>query len=407
MKKSLFLILVSLSFLFQSCFNSEKKPGIIASNEMQVGTAEGSCPFLTKDNKGNIVLSWIKKIDTSANIFSYAVSTDEGKTFGKTIEIPGSENVHPHGENMPKILFKPSGEIIAVWGAWNPNPKNQYSGLVYYSKSFDNGKTWSKPDNLVHDTAGFDQRYFDVALLPNGEAAIVWLDNRKHTTKEGSALYYAETKGNSGFENERMISEPCCPCCRTDLFVDSKKNIHVLYRAIINDSIRDMVHTISTDNGKTFSAPQRISKDNWVINGCPHTGPAISENKNGIQLTWFTAGGGAGIYYCNSTDEGKTFCSREMVSGGGAKHCQITTLPNDHTLIAWNENFSKQQTSSSRIGIEIRNPDGTNAQKDFITSETGTAAFPVIKPVGKNAAFVAYTETVDNKDFVKYKLLNF
>ena len=165
------------------------------------------------------------------------MSIDEGKTFGKAIEIPGSTNVHPHGENMPKVIFKPSGEIIAAWGAANPNPINQYSGLVYYSQSFDEGKTWTKPRSLTDDTASFDQRYFDMALLPNGEAGITWLDNRKQWNKEGSGLYYAVTNGKNGFQNERLISGPCCQCCRTDLFIDTKKNIHVLYRAIINDSI--------------------------------------------------------------------------------------------------------------------------------------------------------------------------
>lgn len=213
---------------------------------------------------------------------------------------------------MLKIIFKLPGEIIAVWGAANPNQKNAYPDKVFYSRSSDEGKAWSKATCLVQDTAGFDQRYFDMALLPNGEAAIIWLDNRKKTTKEGSALYYAETKGNSGFENERLISEPCCPCCRTDLFVDSKKNIHILYRAIINDSIRDMVHSISTNDGKSFSSPGRISKDNWVISGYPHTGPAMTENEDGIQLTWFTAGGSSGIYYCHSKDNCKTFSTRNF-----------------------------------------------------------------------------------------------
>ena len=405
MKKIIPLIIIGLSFIFQSCFNSEKKINISASNEIQIDTAQGSCPHLTKDNKGNIVLSWVKRIDSATNFFSYAVSKNKGKTFEKAIAIPGSYNVHPHGENMPKIIFKPSGEIIAAWGAANSNPKNAYSDRVFYSQSFDEGNTWTKAVMLVQDTAGFDQRYFDMALLPNGEAAIVWLDNRKKTTKEGSALYYAETNGKSGFENERLISEPCCPCCRTDLFVDSKKNIHILYRAIINDSIRDMVHTVSTNNGKTFSSPQRISKDNWVISGCPHTGPAISENKNGIQLTWFTAGGGAGIYYCNSEDNGKTFSNREMVSGNTAKHCQITSLPDDQTLIVWNENFSKGNVSSSRIGIEIRNADGKNPYKQFITSENGNATFPVIKILNTHPAFVAYTESVGDNDYVRYKVL--
>ncbi|HEV2830584.1 MAG TPA: sialidase family protein, partial [Hanamia sp.] len=201
MKKIIFLI--SLSFIFQSCFNSENKQ-IIASNESQIDTLQGSCPFLTKDNKGNIVLSWIKKIDSLKSIYSYAVSKDGGKTFGKTIEIPGSENVHPHGENMPKLIFKPSGEIIAAWACANPNPKNDYSDIVYYSQSFDNGASWSKITKLVTDTAGYDQRYFDLALLPNGEAAIVWLDNRKKTTKQGSALFYAVTNGSSGFTDERL-----------------------------------------------------------------------------------------------------------------------------------------------------------------------------------------------------------
>jgi hypothetical protein len=406
MKKIFFLILIATGFILHSCSNSDAKTKMVVSDETQIETTEGSCPFLTKDNKGNIVLSWIKKMDSTSNIFSYSVSTDKGKTFGPAIEIPGSNNVQPHGENMPKIIFKPSGEIIAVWGAANPSPKNAYSGMVYYAQSFDNGKSWNKPDKLVHDTAGFDQRYFDVALLPGGEAAIVWLDNRKKTTEEGSALYYAETKGDGGFQNERLVSEPCCPCCRTDLFVDSKKNIHILYRAIIADTVRDMVHTVSTDAGKTFSAPERISKDNWVINGCPHTGPAIAENKHGIQFTWFTAGGGAGVYYCNSKDNGKTFSAREMVSGASAKHCQITSLADDKTIIVWNENIASGNNSSSRIGLEMRSADGENPVKEFITPQDGTATFPVIKTLGDKTVFVAYTESVKDKDYVRYRLVN-
>ncbi len=403
MKKTIFFILVSLSFIFQSCSDTGNNP-IVASNETQVDTLQGSCPFLTKDSKGNIVLSWIKKTDSIQSVFNYAISKDGGKTFGNTIEIPGSENVHPHGENMPKIIFKPSGEIIAAWPCANPNPKNDYSDIVYYAQSFDNGASWSKITKLVTDTAGYDQRYFDMELLPNGEAAIVWLDNRKKTTKEGSALFYATTNGKSGFINERLIAEPCCECCRTDLFIDSKKNIHVVYRAIINDSIRDMVHTISTDNGKSFSTPGRISKDNWVINGCPHTGPAIAENKDGIQMAWFTGGNGAGVYYCNSEDNGKTFSNREMVSGSMAKHCQIISLEKDIAIV-WNESFMHQNTSSSRIGIELRSENGEKPTKQFITSETGSATFPVIKSIDSKSVLVAYTETTHDRDYVKYKVV--
>jgi hypothetical protein len=405
MKKIRFLLLISAVFIFQSCFNSEKKINIIASNAVQIDTSEASCPYLTKDNNGNLVLSWIRKIDSSTSVYCYAISKDNGQTFGKTIVIPGSENIHPHGENIPKIIFVPSGKIIAAWACGNPNPKNAYADLVYYSQSFDRGISWTKAEKLVKDTAGYDQRYFDLALLPNGEAAISWLDNRKKTTEEGSALYFAETAGSKGFQNEKLVSEPCCPCCRTDLFVDSKKNIHILYRAIINDSIRDMVHTISSDNGKTFSIPQRISDDNWVINGCPHTGPAMTENKDGIQFTWFTGGGNGGVYYCNSNNDGKTFSPRQMVSGIAARHCQITSVSDNDIAIVWNENFVKGKDFSSRVGIELRNARGEDPAKEYITSEKGNATFPVIKSINENAALVAYTETENDKDHVKYKVV--
>ncbi|MGN6194511.1 MAG: hypothetical protein ACTHOB_06200 [Ginsengibacter sp.] len=406
MKKIIFFIILLSSIIFESCFNTTQKLNITASNAVQIDSSEASCPYITKNNKGNIVVSWIRKIDSSTSVYCFAVSKDEGKTFGKTIEIPGSENIHPHGENMPKIIFKPDGEIIAAWASANANPKNPYSDVVYYSQSFDNGSSWTKPEKLVTDTAGYDQRYFDMALNANGEVAICWLDNRKKTTEEGSALYFAETTGNSGFQNEKLVTEPCCPCCRTDLYVDSKKNIHIVYRAIINDSIRDMMHTVSENNGITFSTPERISKDNWVINGCPHTGPAMTENKNGIQFTWFTGAGNGGIFYCNSKDDGKTFSPREKVSGNASKHCQITCLNDKDIAITWNETFFKGDIASSRIGIELRNAKGNDPVKQYITSEKGNATFPVIKSINQNAALVAYTETVNDKDYVKYKVVN-
>lgn len=403
MKKELILIAFISAVFIYGCQTENKKQTIDASQGTLIDAAKGSCPYLTRDNKNNIVLSWVKQVDTATSVLCYAVSGDEGKTFNRPVEVPGSNNVHPHGENMPKVIFKPSGEIIAVWGAANPNPENAYSGLVYYTQSFDNGKTWTKPVSLTKDTASFDQRYFDVALLPGGEAGIVWLDNRKRSKKEGSGLYYAVTKGNNGFEDEQLISEPCCQCCRTDLFIDKKENIHVLYRAIINDSIRDMVHIVSIDKGYSFSSPKRISEDNWVISGCPHTGPAIAENKEGLHFTWFSGGGSAGVYYNNSFDNGQSFSNRNNVSGKASKHCQIASLSNDNILIVWNESFADGGNFNSRIGIEERNADGNVMSKAYITAVNGDASFPVIHPVNANKVLVAYTERIKDSEYVLFK----
>ena len=191
MKTILPVLIISVCLL--AC-QQQQKPMVLALQTSEIDGQPGECPYLTKDSKGNALLSRIRMLNDTTTAFCYDTTTD-GQTFSAPVVVPGSGKIQPHGENLPKIIFKPSGEIIALWGAGNPDPRNKYSGLVFYTQSFDNGKTWTPAKSLVSDTASYDQRYYDVALLPNGEAGIIWLDNRKTTTKAGSALFFATTNG--------------------------------------------------------------------------------------------------------------------------------------------------------------------------------------------------------------------
>lgn len=367
---------------------------------------ETSCPYLTKDTKGNVVMCWGKQINKKDDIMCYAVFNSKEGLFGKPIEIPASKGAHLHSENMPKIIFKSSTDIVAVWGVDNSNTKRKYSKLIYYSQSFDNGKTWSGATRLVKDTAGVSQAYFDVELLPNGEVAILWLDNRTKTSKEGSTLYFAATKGKSGFLNEKPICETICQCCRTDLFKTSDGNIMATFRDIINDTIRDMVHIVSTDGGKTFSSPKRISADNWVINGCPHTGPTLAQNSNGLHFAWYTMGGGEGVFYCKSTDNGQTFSQRSSVSKKpSAKHPQIITLANKEIIIVWDETIKKGEKYNVWVGLQRRTFDGKIISTTFISSDDYISEYPVVKLINGSQIVVVYTRKIGSKAGVCYKII--
>ncbi len=392
---------------FISCSNL---PGDTADQNHSRASAgsilNSSCAYLTKDNNANPVMSWVKEINDSVAVMCYSVSSDNGKRFGNVIEVKPSTNVHPHAENLPKIIFKPSGEIIAMWGASNPTPNSKYSGLVYYAQSFDNGKNWSEAIALVKDTSAYDQRYFDMELLPNGEVMAIWLDNRGPKEREGSTLFCAVTEGNNGFINERAIGETCCPCCRTDLFIDRNGGIHASYRDIINDSIRDMVQLVSNDGGKTFVPPVRISEDNWVINGCPHTGPTQAENSNGMHFAWYTMGGGEGVYYCSSKDLGKTFSGRDTVSNKpSAKHPQIITMPDDIIVIVWDETVKKGEEAFSRIGLQLRDPNGKVISSTFISEDNAVSEYAVVRAVDEKNVLVAFTQKQEKKKKVIYKII--
>jgi hypothetical protein len=404
--KSILIILLAVVAL-EACTGKAETATILCAPETReclIDSLPGQAPYLTKDNKGNTVLSWVRMINDSTAAFCYAVSTD-GKKFGNPVVIPNSHNIKPHGENAPKIIFKQSGEIIALWGTGSHNSSNKYAGLVLYTQSFDEGKTWTGPKPLTSDTASYDQRYYDVALLKNGEAAIIWLDNRTTTPGEGSALYYASTSGRNGFTNEKRISEHTCQCCRTDLFVDTKGNIHALFRGIIQDSMRDMVHMVSEDGAKTFSAPTRISKDNWVINGCPHTGPAMTENSDGLHFAWFTGGGKKGCYYTQSSDNGRRFAARDSVSSKGS-HPQMTTLVNNDLVIVWDELIDSGDEPAKRIGVQRRDAKGVSLGKKFITSPTAIATYPVVSGIDATNSMIAYSLKKGDRNYVAYQVVS-
>jgi hypothetical protein len=397
--KHLFILLVTASVVFISFRVTDKAvTSVTTTAEQSVDIFPGSSPYLTKDNHGNTVLSWVKQLNDSSAVLCYAVLDGHDKT----IEIPASKNIHAHAENLPKVIFKPSGDIVAVWGARNPNPINKYSGLIYYSQSFDEGKTWSPAARLVNDEQGYDQRYADVALMKSGEVAIIWLDNRTTEDVEGSAVYCAVTDGNNGFANEVLVSQPACQCCRTSLFVDNSGNIHALYRGIINDSIRDMLHVVSTDGGKTFGKPERIFNDNWVLRGCPHTGPSMTENSEGLHFAWYTGGVNKGSFYIHSNNNGRTFTDHDSISTRGM-HPQIISIPGDKLVVAWDEPLKKGETTFKRIGLQVRTQVGIKEFNGFVSAEDGYSTYPVISAVNEKELIIAYSSRKEYGEYVKWK----
>ncbi|WP_165864794.1 sialidase family protein [Rufibacter latericius] len=368
---------------------------------------KASCPYLTSDHKGNPVLCWVQAQDTLGNhLLMYARSTDGGRSFGEPAAIPTSAGVYPHDENLSKLLFKPNGDILAMFAVQNPNPENSYAGLVKYTQSFDGGKTWTAAKQLAQDAENsIDERYFDMAVLPTGEIAAVWLDSRKNTPKEGSSLYFSSTGGRQGFTYEKVIDQQLCQCCRTDLFLDGTGKLHTAYRAILNDSIRDMMHLVSSDNGKTFAPRERISLDNWAIKGCPHTGPTLAWNQQGLHAAWYTMGGGSGVFYSHKK-ENTPFAPREAVSSlASAKHPQLTSFGENQLALVWDEQVPNSGNFSSRIGLQVRNAVGKPVRQTFLTSDTTSATHPVILGLASANVLVAYTKKQGKNSEVWYQVV--
>ena len=166
-----------------------------------------------------------------------------------------------------------------------------------------------------------------------------------------------------------------------------------------------MVHTVSVDGGKTFSTPERISADNWVLRGCPHTGPAMTENLTGIHFAWFTGGSKRGCFYTKSNDNGNSFVMQDSVSHAGS-HPQIASLSDGELVIVWDEAGSEGDQTYKRIGIQRRDAEGRDGGKIYLTNTESFASYPVVSPLDGTSALIAYTKEEHGKMYVDYQRIS-
>ncbi|WP_423146517.1 hypothetical protein [Rubrolithibacter danxiaensis] len=325
--------------------------------------AETTSPYLTHDNNGNAVLCWTAKGPSdSLYRLKYAIFDSEVGKFKATVTVPGSAGTSVSAESMNKVAFKSDGTVIAVFAKRFENEKNPYAGAIYYSTSFDNGKNWTKENYLHSDTSHtYGRSFFDLSVLKNGEIAAIWLDGRYGKSIKGSALFFSATSKGKGFGVDTCLEKGTCECCRTALLTDKQGAIHIAYRSItypaamLGKQVRDMVYTVSKDNGRTFLPVKALSKDNWAIEGCPHSGPSLAAGSKGINAVWFTSGGTPGIYYSNSSYSSTAFSPRSLLSAAG-RHPQLIPISDDKLAFICEESSSVHHEA----GMEIKSHAGMN-----------------------------------------------
>src|SRR5690606_5533607 len=143
-------------------------------------SADAINPYLTKDQNGNIVMSWTSKdpVDSLYRL-KYAFYNEGDESFGEAITIPTSVNLSTSPESMGKVAFKSDGTVIAVFSKKSEVSSNPFAGAIYYTVSTDQGSSWSAETFIHSDTSQHTSHsFFDIETLQNGEIAAVWLDGR-------------------------------------------------------------------------------------------------------------------------------------------------------------------------------------------------------------------------------------
>ncbi len=321
--------------------------------ELKVDGRANATPWI--DARGNwVALTWsAARAEGGADVF-VVVSNDGGVTFRTPVRVnEGQGEARVGGELPPRVaITEPrSGaepEIVVAWGA------RADATAVKVARSHDGGRRFDAATSVQAAGAKGDRGWHALALDARGRAHVMWLDHRglaartptEHDHHKGGAdmaqlsgLYY----GQPGV-SERELTKGVCYCCKTALAAGANGTFYAAWRHVYPGNIRDIAFTQSRDDGQTFTAPARVSRDEWELAGCPDDGPAMTVGADGlVHLVWPTVIAAAepeGAVFYASTRDGQTFTPRQRVPTLGSPkpgHPQIALEADGRLVIAWDE----------------------------------------------------------------------
>lgn len=414
-------------FLIACQPSPEKSPNI---ESITVSGSEAVGPYFTNDNKGNIVLCWTE-LSSKDSLYrlKYAIYDAQLNKFGEVITVLGSEGSSIASESMSKVAFKGDGTVVALFNKPFENPVSRFASAIYYTLSTDDGQTWKAPQFIHSETSqNYGRSFFNLNTLADGEVGAIWLDGRFGESEKGSALFFARTENGQGFGMDTCLDKNTCECCRTEILKDENGGIHIAYRGIqvpldhLGKQVRDMVYSFSSDNGKTFIPAIAISKDNWEIEGCPHTGPTLAYTKEGINALWFTGAGIPGLYFNSIVGANQEFNAKMEMSRAG-RHPQMVSINDNSLAIVWDEVMGKEQNSGdktmqhdhgmamenespsaySRIVLTLFNQGKVDKQVP-ISPESRIAHHPVISSLD-NGILAAWVDEEDGRSSIVYSFI--
>lgn len=236
----------------------------------------------------------------------------------------------------PTLAVAPDGTIYIGWTA-RAGTEGHGSDL-YLSTSRDSGLSFAPPVKVNDDSVPGVHAMHSLAVSSDGRIHLAWLDERnlvpavadqsstgqkkmEHMERNREVFTSFSTDGGRSFAPNRRVAVEACPCCKTTLAVGTNARVYVGWRQVLPGEYRHIAVSSSADGGETFSSPVIVSDDQWVIPGCPVSGPALSVAADGaLSVLWYTAGerGTTGLYWAESRDTGRTFSERKLFVGGQA-----------------------------------------------------------------------------------------
>jgi hypothetical protein len=171
----------------------------------------------------------------------------------------------------------------------------------------------------------------------------------------------------------------------------------VAWRQVDGGDVRDIYLATSPDKGQSWSQPIRVGRDNWVIKGCPHVGPAIATLEDRVYLAWFSEGADKpSIYLASSNDGGSTFLAKKMVSEGTTDPTHPQLVGGDGKLaLVFQARDATANAGWGKMAVYYREIYADGSVSSLVTAAAAKAGvnYPTVALGMSGRIFVGWTES--------------
>lgn len=229
---------------------------------------------------------WV--VRTMTDRIAVVRSTDLGKTFSEPVTVtPEPMSLDWGPDARARIVVDPKGGLVVTFAIFQVR---NFNGRAFFSRSNDNGATFTKPQPITADKTS--QRFETAAVDPStGRVFAARLDKRNVARARAAGKAYAGAALAYAWED-----------------------------------------------GEAASA--RVSADEWKIEACPHHGPSIAIAPDGSQhVAWYTEGSARkGRFHARADNADMPFGQPRALSAANRQPARPFVLSNGNALyLVWKE----------------------------------------------------------------------
>lgn len=301
-------------------------------------------------------------------------SPDASAGFGLATRVNAEpEPIATSGDNRPKIAIAEDGTVYVSYTRMGERP---FSGDIRFARSVDDGKSFSAPITINDNREVISHRFDALIIDADDRVHLVWIDKRDESAAReadepypGAALYHAvSTDRGETFGPNLKLVDHSCECCRIALALGPDGVPSAFWRHVYDGNVRD--HALMRLDSR--DPPRRITHGHWKVDACPHHGPALAIDHEGVHhFAWFDNGPHArGLFYARSRDGGKSVSKPMPISDPSLRPDHPALLAHGDSgriWLAWKE-FDGEST-------RLRSMYSVNGGRDWSTpATTGTSA---------------------------------